>query len=182
MIFIKLDLAGLLLIPSGKLRLSGMGDKGYFSVSSKSMTWPILIAWRKRSPKTSLLTSAVVRLVFFLIYFFFTIVDLLMFQGMGSKNFLENSRSRSWRNSSAIVMLSFCRFTSLVAVSISDPELYQHGLSTWSCLEQYQMGWRTHSPQRNSVARGLSRVRSKNFFPETIIIKVFETNSSFHSK
>ena len=38
MIFIKLDLAGRLLVPSGKLRLSGIGDNGYFSASLKPMT------------------------------------------------------------------------------------------------------------------------------------------------
>ena len=99
MIFIKLDLAELLLVPCGKLRLSGMGDNGYFSASLKSMTWPLFIFRRNRSPKTSLLTSAVVRLFLFVIYFFFTNVDVLMFLGMGSKNFFMDNRFRSWRNS-----------------------------------------------------------------------------------
>ena len=123
MIFIKLDLAGLLLVPSGKLRLNGMGDNGYFSASFKSMTWPLFIVRRKRFPKASLLTSPVVRLFLFEIYFFFTIVYILAFLGMGSKNFFKDNRSRSWRNSFARVMPSCCGPSSLVGVSISDPEL-----------------------------------------------------------
>ena len=105
------------------------------------MTWPIFIVWRKRYPKTSLLTSAVVRLVFFAIDPFFTILDLLMFLGMGSKNFFDNNWSRSLKNSFAIVMPSFCRFTSLVGLSASDPELrfinmvlssaVSNGLTNW---------------------------------------------------
>ena len=128
MIFIKLDLAGLLLIPSGKFRLSGMGDKGYFSTSLKSMTWLLFTARCKRSPKTSLLTSAVVRLFFFAIYFFFTIVNLLMFLEMGWKNVLDNNRSRSWRNYFAIVMLSCCRYQLSWGFHLwSWTKVYQHG-------------------------------------------------------
>ena len=113
MLFIKLDLAG----------QRKTGDNGYFSASLTSMTCPLFIIRRKISFKTSLLTSAVVRLFFLAIYFFFTIVGLLMFLRMRSKNLLEDYRSRSWRNSFARVMPSCCRLSSLLGVSISDLEL-----------------------------------------------------------
>ena len=122
MISIKLDLVGLPLVPSGKLRLSRMGSNEYFNAFLKSMTWILFVVRHKRSPKTSLLTSAMVRLFFFMIYFFFTI-DLLMLLGMGPRNVLEDNKSRSWINSFAIIMPSCCRFSSLVGVSISHPDL-----------------------------------------------------------
>ena len=48
---------------------------------------------------------------------------LLMFLGMGSKIFLEDNISCSRRNSFATVIPTCCRFSSLVGISISDPEL-----------------------------------------------------------
>ena len=92
-------------------------------MGTSALPWPLFIVRRKRSPETPLLTSAVVRLFFFAIYLFFTIVDLLMFLRMESKNLLKDMRSHSWRNSFAYNNAILLQFCSLVGVSITNPEV-----------------------------------------------------------
>ena len=82
-------------------RLESSDSVVWETMGTLALPWPLFIVTRKRSSKTPLLTSVVVRLFFSAIYLFYTIVDLLMFLGMGLKNLLKDSRSHSWRNSFA---------------------------------------------------------------------------------